>query len=75
MGKQPTSTTKKEIPEWLAASLKPLLSGSAANLAQFSQQGNNILQGRPAGDPSQAGPAPGGQAGRLREMMLARGRR
>ena len=49
MGKEPTSSTEKIIPDWLAASLKPLLSQSASGLARFGAQGQNILQGRPAG--------------------------
>ena len=72
MGKPQSSTTEKVIPDWLSGALKPLLSGSAANLANFSAQGNNILQGRPAGDPKQATVNPN-QGNRLREMMLARG--
>jgi hypothetical protein len=49
VGKSPTSTTTKQIPDWLASALKPLLSQSASGLAQFGAQGQNILQGHPAG--------------------------
>ena len=79
MGKTPTSTTKKEIPDWLAHALKPLLSQSASGLAQFGAQGQNVLQGRPAGeagpaiDPSRVTSAPGGGGLRLADLIANQG--
>ena len=78
MGKTPTSSTEKVIPEWLSSALKPLLSGSASNLAQFSAQGNNVLQGHPAGaagpakDPSRATANPN-QGAHLADIIASRG--
>lgn len=46
-GGSSTTTSQPQIPEWLSAALKPLLSGAAGNLSRFSQQGQNVLQGVP----------------------------
>ena len=66
MGKQPTSSTEKIIPDWLLSSLKPLLSQSAGNLNQFAAQGQNVLQGRPAGEAAPIGPGGAPQGPGLR---------
>lgn len=62
MGKQPKSSTQNTFPPWLMESLKPLIGGATSNAAQFMQQGQNVLQGRPAGGgaPPVAGPQGGG---------------
>ena len=40
-----TSQTQVQIPPWISAILKPLLSGSASKLQTFQNQGWDVLQG------------------------------
>ena len=45
MGKQPSSTTTKQIPAWLEQALKGVLTQSTQGLQRFGAQGQNILFG------------------------------
>ena len=54
------SETTRQIPDWLAPMLKPLLQGATGGLARFAAQGQNILQGQPPGEGG-AVPLPGGR--------------
>lgn len=55
MGKQPSSSTQNTFPPWLMQSLRPLVGGAAGNAANFMAQGQNVLQGMPAGGAGQPG--------------------
>jgi len=57
--KNPKSETQQTFPPWLEQMLKPLIGNSVGRLNQFSQQGNNVLQGKPY----QEGTGPGEHRG------------
>ena len=72
MSKGGSSTTETTIPDWLSGALRPLLAQSARNAQVFGAQGNNILQGLPAGGAPVAPPAvpPGGSGAKGRAPTL-----
>lgn len=42
-GKQGSSSTQIEIPDWLEAEMKPFLADSLANFGKFSQKGMSVI--------------------------------